>query len=70
MAVLATSFQEFLAKKKIDHEAFEAGRPELFGSCLREFDASGPQATEYRKLFFWNDIRSEFPLKEKELKED
>lgn len=58
------SFNDYLAKKKIDLKAFAQGQPDRFEEFQELFNQVHPDSFTAQKLFLINNIRRVYPLKE------
>ncbi|WKN41734.1 hypothetical protein [Tunicatimonas pelagia] len=55
------TFEEYLAKKKIDHEAFRRDEEGLWQEWETLFQTMHPNSFTAQKLFLINKIRRRFP---------
>ncbi len=66
------TFQEFFLKKKIDLEALQIDKPDLFMEFQEHYSLMGSKSFDHTKKYWFNNLRRDFPLseeKENELKE-
>jgi hypothetical protein len=66
------TFQEFFLKKKIDLEALQTDKPDLFSEFQAHYSLMGSKSFDHTKKYWFNNLRHSFPLsedKENELKE-
>ncbi|MBC7654433.1 MAG: hypothetical protein H7098_08165 [Oligoflexus sp.] len=66
------TFQEFFLKKKIDLEALQTNKPDLFSEFKEHYSLMGSKSFDHTKKYWFNNLRQTFPLseeKENELKE-
>jgi len=65
------TFQEFFLKKKIDLEALQTDKPDLFIEFQEHYSLMGSKSFDHTKKYWFNNLRQAFPLsdeKENELK--
>ena len=55
-------FEEFFKKKRIDLDALQKGRPELFSEFKLHYDQMGEKSFDHTKKYWFNKIRREYPL--------
>ncbi len=66
------TFEEFFLKKKIDLEALQTDKPDLFSEFQSHYSLMGSKSFDHTKKYWFNNLRHSFPLsedKENELKE-
>ncbi|OAQ38930.1 hypothetical protein A5893_12900 [Pedobacter psychrophilus] len=66
------TFQEFFLKKKIDLEALQTDKPDLFLEFQEHYSLMGNKSFDHTKKYWFNNLRRDFPLseeKENNLKE-
>ncbi len=62
------TFEAYLAKKKIDSEAFRKGEPAQWQDFVTLFEQVHPDSFTAQKLFLINAIRRRYPLTEEPMK--
>ncbi len=58
------TFEEYLAKKKIDALSFQAAQPDRFADWKRLFEQMSEASFTSQKLYLVNPLRRQFPAKE------
>jgi len=58
------TFEEFMAKKKIDLLQFKTAEPSLFSEFESHYSQMGPKSFDHSKKFLFNKIRRAYHLKE------
>lgn len=58
-----TTFETYLAEKKIDSHAFKDNEPEQWQEFYALFEAVHPESFTIQKKFLINNIRRQYPLK-------
>src|SRR5690606_6093745 len=63
------SFTEFFTKKKIDINALQKAKPELYQEFDRDYALMGEKSFDHSKKFWFNRLRKDYLLKEIEISE-
>jgi hypothetical protein len=63
------AFEEYLASKKIDSEAFRKAEPHLWNSWRSDFEQTHPNSFTVQKLNLINPVRRKFQLIVTEIKQ-
>src|SRR5690606_39782062 len=63
------SFIEFFTKKKIDINALQKAKPDLYHEFDRDYALMGEKSFDHSKKFWFNRLRKDYLLKEIEISE-